>query len=150
MAASNHLGSDRRRLLKGEAHGARIDAISDGVHAITNWDLDALSPPKAARALSVARVARLRRDDDAASIAPQVYALLADHGDRAGSDEALCVHRPESAYGTRSSTIAFLGTSPADMRLFHAEGPPCTATLQDVSALICHETSEGSAKECGR
>jgi uncharacterized protein with NRDE domain len=139
-ASAVHCGSD----------GMRIEAISDGVHAVTNWDLDALLPPKAARALSMARTIRPGRDDVADAIAPQMRALLSDHGDRRGSDVALCVHRAESAYGTRSSTIAFLGATPADTRLFHAEGPPCTATLEDLSALIRHETSEGSAKENGR
>jgi uncharacterized protein with NRDE domain len=134
----------------GGSGGTRIDKISDGIHAITNWDLDALSPPKAARALSVARTVRPGRGDDANAIASRMYALLSDHGDRPGSDEALCVHRPESAYGTRSSIIAFLGATPADTRLFHAEGTPCTATLEDLSALIRHETSEGSAKVDGR
>jgi uncharacterized protein with NRDE domain len=161
-AAAVHAGDD----------GLRVTAIPDGAHAITNWDLDALKPLKAARALRIAQATTLRADDDAAAIACGLHVTLADHGasgdgrdgeggdehDGEGGDEhdaeggdgreaGLCVHRTASSYGTRSSTIAMLGASPADTALFHAEGPPCTAALVDVTALLRHESRTAYAKE---
>jgi hypothetical protein len=139
-AAAVHVGSD----------GIRVTTIPDGAHAITNWDLDAQQPPKAARALRIARATSLRADDDAPAIARQLHATLADHGasDFAdGSEDGLCVHRAASSYGTRSSTIAFLGPSPVATVLFHAEGPPCIATLEDASALLRHESRAAGAKQ---
>lgn len=134
----------------GGADGARVTMIPDGAHAITNWDLDAGSPQKAERALRVARAMSLRADEDAPPIARRLHATLADHGTVDGGVDAvdgLCVHRPASSYGTRSSTIAFLGASPADTVLFHAEGPPCTATLVDMTVLLRHESRTAYAKE---
>ena len=132
------------------ADGIRVTTIPDGAHAITNWDLDAQQPEKAARALRIARATSLRADDDAPAIARRVHATLADHGaidGGDGSDDGLCVHRTASSYGTRSSTMAFLGAFPADTALFHAEGPPCIATLDDVSALLRHESRAPCAKQ---
>ncbi len=139
-AAAVHAGAD----------GTRVTTIPDGAHAITNWDLDAEDPKKAARALRIARATSLRADDDAAGIAQKLHAMLADHcvGDGAdGPDDGLCVHRTASSYGTRSSTMAFLGALPADTALFHAEGPPCTATLEDFTALLREESRAACAKQ---
>ena len=132
------------------ADGTHVTGIPDGAHAITNWDLDAQTPRKAERALRAARATSLREDDDAPAIARRLHATLADHGTVDGGDvgaDGLCVHRLATSYGTRSSTIAFLGATPADTVLFHAEGPPCTAILEDMTALLRHESRAAYAKE---
>ena len=122
----------------------RFVQVDDGAHAITNWDIDAVVPRKAKRALDAARgwkwewstpSATRREADDVDASAASLHAMLADHGTGAG-DDALCVHREPERYGTRSSTIAFLGDGSTPTRLFHAEGHPCTSTLVDVSALL--------------
>jgi uncharacterized protein with NRDE domain len=135
-AAAAHAGAD----------GTRLISIDKGAHAITNWDLDADSPPKAARAKRIASEFPIQTFDDEDMLAKSIHALLADHCDEAGSAEALCVHRPESGYGTRSSSIALIGRSPAQTRLYHAEGPPCLAALGDVTNLLRHETAAPSPK----
>ena len=121
--------------------GVKRVRIADGAHAITNWDIDALEPVKAARALDIARRANPQLEgDDAASIAERLHVLLADHGpDDAG--EGLCVHRPQRGYGTRSTSIAFVGEKRRDSRLFHAEGPACASTLVDCTGLLRHEAA---------
>ena len=126
--------------------GLRVTPIADGAHAITNWDLDTEVPRKAARGLHIARAAAPRADEEAPAIAARLHAVLADHGGSDGGEDGLCVHRAASAYGTRSSTIALLGASPEDTMIFHAEGPPCTATLVDVTALLRHESDAAGAK----
>jgi uncharacterized protein with NRDE domain len=123
----------------------RIADIGDGVHALTNWELDARSPQKAARALSAAQAFRLDRDADAEALAAALHALLADHG-ASDSSAALCVHRPQENYGTRSSSIVFVAREPERSRMFHAEGPPCAARLADVSGILCHDTAGAAPK----
>ena len=123
--------------LHGGVDGTRLEWIADGAHAITNWDLDATSPPKAARALDKASRFRIDAGERAEGLASRLHAFLADHGSSA--DDALCVHRPQTGYGTRSTSIAFVGSRPGDTRLFHAEGPACASTLVDVTGLMRDE-----------
>jgi hypothetical protein len=40
---------------------------------------------------------------------------------------------PELRYGTRSSTLLWLGEEPARVRFLHADGPPCTTAYTDLS-----------------
>ena len=125
--------------LHGGVDGSRLEWIADGAHAITNWDLDATSPPKAARALDKASGFRFDAAQSPEELASRLHAILADHGSSA--DVALCVHRPETGYGTRSTSIALLGLEPDDTRFFNAEGPACASTLVDVTALLRDEAA---------
>lgn len=47
-----------------------------------------------------------------------------------------CVHAAELGYGTRSSSVTYLADEPRRSRLYWAEGPSCTAVLEDVSHLV--------------
>jgi len=122
-AAAVHGGDD----------GLRVRTIGAGPHAMTNWDLDAPAPPKAQHALDVVRRLPIDPGARAGALAQTIFRALADH---AAAGCALCVHAPERAYGTRSSTIAFLGTTPADTKLYDAQGPPCTSLLEEKTALL--------------
>ena len=42
--------------------------------------------------------------------------------------EGTCIHAEEANYGTRSSTVVELGSSP---QFLHAEGPPCRTAFRD-------------------
>jgi len=126
--------------------GLRVEQVADGAHAITNWDLDAQQPPKAAHALRAAHAVDLRPAPSPEDVAASLHELLGTHGAGRGSDTAFCVHREAEAYGTRSSTIALLAADPAQTRIFHAEGPACASTLVDVSALLRHETGSALPK----
>lgn len=137
--------ADRAAVVRAEGGAWRVDRIEEGAHAITNWELDAASPPAAARALRAARGSHFQPHEDAQAIARRLHEMLADHGEPDGSELGLCVHRAASSYGTRSSTIVFLGHSLSDMQLFDAQGPPCAAPLVDMSAVLRHETSPRSA-----
>jgi len=129
--------ADEALALHGGDDGSRLVRIDDGAHAITNWDLDASAPPKAAYAREKARALPVGGDDDAEDLASRLHASLADHG--SGADDALCVHRPQTGYGTRSTSIALVGFWQSDTRLYHAEGPACASTLVDVSGLLRDE-----------
>jgi len=129
--------ADEAFALHGGDDGSRLVRIDDGAHAITNWDLDASSPPKAAFAREAARAFPIDGDDDAEGLAARLHELLSGHG--SGADEALCVHRPQTGYGTRSTSVALVGFRQSDTRLYHAEGPACASTLVDISGLLRDE-----------
>jgi uncharacterized protein with NRDE domain len=48
----------------------------------------------------------------------------------------VCVHADALNYGTRSSTLLFLGKDPASTRLLWAEGHPCAAEYQSEDSLL--------------
>lgn len=70
----------------------------------------------------------------------QWHAMLREHGP--GADpastgiDATCVHMPSHNYGTRSSSIVALGKGAADVRWWHADGPPCTTRLVDNAPAV--------------
>jgi len=47
-----------------------------------------------------------------------------------------CIHAPALNYGTRSSTILFLGSSPSMSHLWWAEGNPCSAAYTSLDPLL--------------
>jgi hypothetical protein len=124
--------------------GLRIESIDDGAHAVTNWDLDAAAPAKAARAKSVAADFQIFAHENSAALATRIHTLLADHADDDDPNIGLCVHKPEKSYGTRSSSIVFLGVEPIHTRLYHAEGPPCASAVADMSARLHDDAIERS------
>jgi len=120
----------------GGERGLEIAPLSDGVHAVTNWDLDSQRDEKARRALEWARAFPLATIGIGA-LAPALYELLQYHEDGPGGrDGGLCVHLPASHYGTRSSAIVLLGSSPAATRYYYGEGHPCEGALEDVTSLL--------------
>jgi len=56
--------------------------------------------------------------------------LLADH-----ADPATCIHL-DPVYGTRSAAVLRIAATPGHSELLAADGPPCTAPLEDRSALL--------------
>ncbi len=107
----------------GERH--HHEPLAPGLHVVTERSFGAAPTP---------RLERLRRELPALFGPEQPpperwMAVLRDHGDGNGM-EGTCVHVPQLRYGTRSSTLVALGSQP---RLWHAEGPPCTAAYVDLS-----------------
>ena len=123
--------------------GLTVRAIGDGAHALTNWELDAQSPPKAARALVAARTLDLTAADPFA-LAARCRDALADHG-ACDPRLALCVHDDGRRWATRSATIVLLGGTPDRSRLFHAEGQPCTAALVEVGLPLRDGTASAAS-----
>lgn len=138
--------------------GLRVDDVADGIHAITNWDIDAAVPPKAARAHRLAhsvapsgrpqvdRYIALSSFTDPDVLAGRLHTLLGDHGGDEGEQTALCVHRASTNYGTRSSSIAIVSAEKSRTRVYHAEGPACVSTLVDITTLLRDETDAAMSK----
>jgi uncharacterized protein with NRDE domain len=107
--------------------------LSPGLHLLTNLDLDDFECPRISR--SYARFAELGAREgfceDPVAMRGELAALLADHetqlDPRNGAPNGLCLHL--GAYGTRSSSMIFLGP-PGRSAHFFAPGPPCTTGFE--------------------
>jgi len=125
--------------------GLTLGTITDGVHAVTNWEYDSVGEPKGRRALELANAFDIASGSDD-ELAARLHTLLGDHAaGEHGLDVGLCVHRPDEHFGTRSSAIIMLGQpgSPRQgyipTRYYVVEGHPCTNPLKDVTALLREE-----------
>ncbi len=117
--------------------GSHIEVVSlkPGLHLLTNLDVNDFECPKISRAYG--RFADLgeRREflRDPVGLRSELSALLADHSTqldpRNGRPNALCLHLGD--YGTRSSSLIFMGRG-GEVRHFFAPGAPCTTAYHDA------------------
>ncbi len=111
-----------------------IEPLAPGFHLLTNLDLDDFECPKISR--SYRRFAELGGQADFArdpvANRGELARLLADHSTqldpRSGRPNSLCLHSGE--FGTRSSSMIFLGAAPAQVEHFFAPGPPCVTAYE--------------------
>jgi uncharacterized protein with NRDE domain len=118
----------------------RIEVVelTPGFHLLTNIDVDDFECPRISR--SYGRFAELGRHAefarDPVANRAQLGALLADHSTqldpRSGRPNSLCMHLGD--YGTRSSSMIFMGREDAVVEHFFAAGPPCVAVYEPVVA----------------
>jgi len=124
--------------------GLQIVELARGAHAITNWDLDSDAAPKAARARAMARAFEPARSAVAGDLALRLHDVLRDHAPGPnGLDGGLCVHRPETGYGTRSAWILTWSRGAGESRAYYVEGHPCKAEPSDVTHLLRGTISGG-------
>ncbi|HKN00205.1 MAG TPA: NRDE family protein [Candidatus Binataceae bacterium] len=117
-------------------HGSHIEVVSltPGLHLLTNLDVDDFECPKISRAhgrfAELAERPQFKRDPVA--MKSELGALLADHSTqldpRSGRPNALCLHL--DAYGTRSSSLIFLGKDSHRIEHFFAPGAPCNTAYK--------------------
>jgi len=113
--------------------------LTPGFHLLTNIDVDDFECPRISR--SYGRFAELGQRANFAGnpLANRVLLgnLLADHSTqldpRSGRPNSLCMHLGD--YGTRSSSLIFMGREDAHVEHFFAAGPPCVASYQPVAAV---------------
>jgi uncharacterized protein with NRDE domain len=135
----------RVAMAREEDAGVRVHTLGPGLHVIGN-DTPGAPSWKVRRAEELARpLAQLPWFE----LAPALHRLLADHTlpapeelpvpppwmdrDLARHLQSICVHTP--IYGTRSSTLAAIG-SDGVMHYAFAAGPPCMTPLFDVTHLL--------------
>lgn len=122
--------ADRRGafLVWGDGRRLTAEALAPGIHAITERSFGAAES---------ARLALLERWVEAQRPEPPsleaLAALLRTH--QTAGLEGVCVHAPELAYGTRSSTVVVLGAE-GRVELHHAPGPPCITPHRDEGPLL--------------
>lgn len=106
----------------------RVDRLGAGMHVVTERSFGAMVPSRDEEV----------RQAFAAVTHPgepcELGRLLATHAD--DPLRSVCVHLPEFGYGTRSASVIVLAAEPRDSALWHGEGPPCRAPLEDRSALL--------------
>jgi uncharacterized protein with NRDE domain len=110
--------------------------LSEGVHVLTNMDLNDPTCPRIAQSHQLFRSVSLPADDrDASLLLPQLRTILSDH--KVSLDprvpvrsNTLCVHRGE--YGTRSSSVLVVPAAGRRMRFWHAAGAPCMTDYAEV------------------
>ncbi len=106
-----------------------IVALDPGLHLLTNLNVNDFECPKISA--SYEGFARLGSDPgflhDPVAHRAQLARLLSDHrtqlDPRNGRSNALCLHM--DGYGTRSSSLIFMGREPGRVEHFFAPGPPC-------------------------
>lgn len=111
--------------------------LDPGFHLLTNIDVDDFECPRISR--SHGRFAELGRVDDFArdplTHRAALGRLLADHSTqldpRSGRPNSLCMHLGD--YGTRSSSLIFMGRKDSRVDHFFAAGPPCVANYEPIA-----------------
>jgi uncharacterized protein with NRDE domain len=106
-----------------------VAELKPGMHLLTNLDVNDFECPRISRAWS--RFAALGENaefrDDPVARRGDLAALLADHATqldpRNGRPNGLCLHL--DGYGTRSSSLIFIGQETERVEHFFAPGPPC-------------------------
>ncbi len=113
------------------------------LHLLTNLDVDDFECPKISRsyerfAMLGERAEFLR---DPVALRAELAGLLADHSTqldaRGARPNSLCVHR--DGYGTRSSSMIFLGRSSVEH--YFAAGPPCTTAYHAAAVPRAADTA---------
>ena len=112
-------------------HAVRLER---GLHVLTNLDVNDPTCPRIAashRRFAAAGDA-FARESDLEAFVGRLRAVLADHAtalDPRGPG-SLCVHA--GPYGTLSSSVLLVGVG-GGARYFHANGAPCTTSLEPVA-----------------
>jgi uncharacterized protein with NRDE domain len=114
-----------------------VVSLVPGLHLLTNLNVDDFECPRISR--SYGKFAELgAREDfarDPVARRTELGKLLADHStqldDRTGRPNSLCLHLGD--YGTRSSSLIFMGAEGGGVEHFFAAGPPCTASYEHAA-----------------
>ncbi|MGH8013155.1 MAG: NRDE family protein [Candidatus Binataceae bacterium] len=107
----------------------KLTRLESGFHLLTNLDIDDFECPRISR--SYGRFGALLKNPefvrDPLAMRAELGQLLADHSTqldpRSGRPNSLCLHL--DAYGTRCSSMIFMGREPDSLAHFFAPGPPC-------------------------
>jgi len=139
-------------LLVADAHDAyvavyeetvRVAALEPGVHVVGNADPDDRSVAKIDRLFrEVERVADVESGPEA--LLDGLAAICRSHDGGEGTSSDTCIHLGDEAsgYGTRSSTLLWLGEPGARSEWRFADGPPCRTEYEDRSSVL-HELGLG-------
>jgi len=119
----------------------RVDGLESGVHVIGNADPDAREVPKIDRLMR--RAERAARAEPEA-VLDELAAICRAHDGSDGPLSDTCIHVGDDAsgYGTRSSTLLWLGEPGLRSEWRFADGPPCETVYEDRSRLL-HELGLG-------
>jgi uncharacterized protein with NRDE domain len=110
----------------------RVRELDPGVHILCNRDVD---DPRSGK---IARITRELGELPLRGPVERLFRALARvlglHGEADAPLDHVCVHAPQSGYGTRSSAILALGER--RWRYWHADGPPCETKYENYTTLL--------------
>ncbi|MBV8772879.1 MAG: NRDE family protein [Deltaproteobacteria bacterium] len=115
--------------------------LTPGVHLLTNLDVDDFECPRISRSRRYFEELGASADfaSDPVARRQELHRLLADHSTqldpRSGRPNSLCLHLGD--YGTRSSSLIFMGREPEQVQHFFSAGPPCTTSYQPAMVPRC-------------
>jgi uncharacterized protein with NRDE domain len=121
-----------------------VVSLTPGLHLLTNLDIDDFECPRISRSRKQFEELGSRTDfaHDPVALRGELHRLLADHSTqldpRSGRPNSLCMQLGD--YGTRSSSMIFMGRQPEHIFHFFAAGPPCTSTYQPAEVPRCSST----------
>lgn len=123
------LYADRSDAFMAWSDGERLvrERLAPGAHVLTERSFGAVDSDRASRD------ARVRALLEAL---PDVRALSWAHLATLLGLPGVCVHAPERAYGTRSSCVLTLGSTPGSSELYWSEGPACENDFTDMSGAL--------------
>jgi len=111
-----------------------VVSLTPGIHLLTNLDVNDFECPRISRSRKHFEELGSQADFACDPVArrEELHRLLADHSTqldpRSGRPNSLCLHLGD--YGTRSSSMIFMGRQPQHVAHFFAAGPPCTASYE--------------------
>jgi uncharacterized protein with NRDE domain len=111
-----------------------VVTLTPGFHLLTNIDVDDFECPRISRSRKRFDELGLRSEfaRDPLAHREELHRLLADHSTqldpRSGRPNSLCLHLGD--YGTRSSSLIFMGRELRQIAHYFAAGPPCTASYE--------------------
>ena len=113
----------------------RVERLEPGVHVIGNADPDDRAVPKIDRLL--ARVEQAARGEPE-RLLDELAAVCAGHDGDDGPLADTCIHlgSERGGYGTRSSTLLWLGEPGGRSEWRFAAGAPCRTEYEDCSKLL--------------
>ncbi len=119
--------------------------LQPGFHLLTNLNVDDFECSRISASYS--KFAELGNQDafrrDPVMGRRGLEGLLADHNTqldaRSGRPNAICLHVEN--YGTRSSSLIFIGNDRGNIKHFFAPGPPCRTAYQPAAVPTHPETS---------
>ena len=114
---------------------ANVETLAPGVYATTNWPVGSEADGK--RRATEARLRGNIRPEDSPDELESLLCREATRHDGDGDPRtSVCCHAP--GYGTRASTMVLMDPSGRQVRVKHADGPPCSSAYED-------RTSEAAA-----
>jgi len=121
---------------------SRVRALEPGVHVLGNADPDDRSVAKVARLHGKAARAASAGPD---TVLDELAAVCRSHDGDDGPLSDTCIHVGDQAtgYGTRSSTLLWLGAPGVRSEWRYADGPPCQTAYEDRSRVL-HELGLGA------
>lgn len=118
----------------------RTQILQPGLHILANGNLNDVETVR------IRRARHLLQQTNRTALQPIISLLervCQDHEQGVQDRETICMHRSQENYGTVSSTILAVSTTPQQSVYRYADGPPCRTSYGNYSHLLHNMFIEG-------